>query len=58
MTGMEVMTGVCEVLVGRRKRKKPLGSATCKWELNTKADVLEVCWRAWSALIWINENAI
>jgi hypothetical protein len=55
---MVVTTGVCKVLVGRRKRKKPLGSDTRKWELNIKADVLEVCWRAWRALIWLTENAI
>jgi len=55
---MEVRTGVCKLLVGRRNRKKPLGRARCKWELNIKTDVLEICWRAWSALICITETAI
>jgi hypothetical protein len=55
---MKVRTGVCEVLVGKRKRKRPPGRARCKWELNIKTDVMNICWRAWSALIWMCENAI
>jgi len=58
VAGMEVKTGVCKVLVGRRNRKKPLGRAAFKWELNIQTDVLEICWRAWSALIWITEKVI
>jgi hypothetical protein len=55
---MKVRTGVWEVLVGKRKRKRPPGRARCKWELNIKTDVMDICWRAWSALIWMCENAI
>jgi hypothetical protein len=55
---MKVRTGVWEVLVGKRKRKRPLGRARCKWEWNIKTDVMNICWRAWSALIWMCENAI
>jgi hypothetical protein len=50
--------GVWEVLVGKRKRKRPLGRARCKWELKSKTDVMDICWRTWSALIWLSENAI
>ena len=58
MTGMEVRTGICKFVVGKRKRKIPLVRARCKWDLNIKTDVMEICWRAWTALIWMCENAI
>jgi hypothetical protein len=44
--------------LGKLKRKRPLGRARCRWELNIKTDVMAICLRAWSALIWISENAI
>ena len=44
--------------MGKRKRKRPLGRSICKWELNIKTDVMVICLRAWSTLIWISENAI
>ena len=58
VTGMEMKIGVCKVLVGKRKRQKTLGRPRCKWELNTKTDVTEICWRAWTALLWMCENSI
>ena len=58
VTGVGVRTGVCEVLVGKLKTKRPLRRARCKWELNIKKDIMEICWRAWSALIRMCENAI
>jgi len=39
--------------VGKRKRKRALGRARCKWELNIKTDVMEIFWRVWTALIWM-----
>jgi hypothetical protein len=33
---MEVKTGVCKVLVGKCKRKRPLGRARYKWDFNIK----------------------
>ena len=45
MTGMEVRTGICKFVVGKRKRKIPLVRARCKWDLNIKTDVMEICWR-------------
>jgi hypothetical protein len=55
---MNVRTGVWEVLVGKRKIKRPLGRARCKWDFNINLDAMEIFWRAWTALIWISENAI
>jgi hypothetical protein len=58
VTGMKVRTGVCKVLVGKHKRKRPLRRARCKWGFNIKRDVMEICRRAWTSLIWLCENAI
>jgi hypothetical protein len=55
---MKVRTGVYEVLVGKLKTTRPPGRARCKWEVNIKTDVMDICWRTWSALIWMCENAI
>jgi len=55
---MKVRTGACEVLVGKPKRKRPSGRARCKWVLNIKTDVMDILWTAWTALIWMCENAI
>ena len=57
MTGMEVRTAYARFWWGK-VRKRPLGRARCKWDLNVKTDVMDICWRAWSALIWMCENAM
>jgi hypothetical protein len=43
---------------GKTLKRRPPGRARCKWEFNIKTDVMEICWRAWTALIWMCENAI
>jgi len=58
VTAMGVRTGLRKVLVGKRKRKRQLGRVGCKWEFKIKTDIMEVCWRAWNALIWMCDNAI
>jgi len=58
VTGMEVRTGLCNFLVGKRKGKRQLGRARCKWDFNIKTDVIEICWRALTALLWMCDNAI
>ena len=58
VTGMELKTGLCKVLVGKRKGKRQLGRARCKWEFKIKTDVIEICWRALTALLWMYEKPI
>jgi len=52
------VTGVCNDLVGKRKGKRQLGRARCKWDFNIKTDVIEICWSALTALLWMCDNAI
>ena len=47
---MNLRAGVCDVLVMKRKRKRLSGRASCKWVFNIKTDVMDICWRSWSAL--------
>jgi hypothetical protein len=42
---MKVRTGLWEVLVGKCKRKKSPERARCKWDLNIKTDVTDICCR-------------
>jgi hypothetical protein len=58
VTSIEVRSGVWEVLMRKRKRKTPFGRFSFKWDFNIKTDVTEICRRAWTALIWISDNAI
>ena len=41
----------------RKVSKRGLGSARCKWNFNIKRGFMEICWKAWSALLWVCENA-
>ena len=50
VTRIKVRAGVCEVLVGKRKRKRLLGRARCKWEFKFKTDVMEIDRRAWNCI--------
>jgi hypothetical protein len=45
--------GKYKILVGKLKRKKPLGRPWCRWEDNMKLDFQEVGWRAQTGLIWL-----
>jgi hypothetical protein len=58
VTRTKVRTGVCEVLVGKPKRKRPLERARCKWEFQIKIDVMKIGGSTKTALIWVCENAI
>jgi hypothetical protein len=44
---------VCRVLVGKPKRKRPLGRPRRRWEDNIKMDLQEVGWGTWTGLIWL-----
>jgi hypothetical protein len=55
---MWVRTGVCKVLVGKRKRKRQLGRARFKRDFNIKRGIVEIFWRAWTVLIWMRDNSI
>jgi hypothetical protein len=45
--------GVYRVLVGKPKRKRPLGRPRRRWEDYTKMDLQEVGWTAWTVLLWL-----
>jgi len=40
--------GAYRVLVGKPEEKSALGRPRCRWEDNTKMDLKEVEWWAWS----------
>jgi len=42
--------GAYRVLMGKPEGKRPLGTPTHRWEYNTKMDLQELGWRAWSQL--------
>jgi hypothetical protein len=50
VTGIEVRSGVWDVLAGKRMRKRPLGRARCKRDLNIQKNVMTISWSAWTAL--------
>ena len=45
--------GAYTVLVGRPKRRKPLGRSRRRWEDNIKMVLKEVDWKTWPGLIWL-----
>jgi hypothetical protein len=45
--------GAYRILVGRPKRRRPLGRPRCRWEDNIKMDLQEVGWGKWTGLIWL-----
>jgi hypothetical protein len=51
LTVMVVRTGVCRGLVGKHKSKRQLGKDKRKWDFNTKRGIMEIFWKAWTALI-------
>ena len=50
---MGEMTGVYRVLVGKPEGKRLLEEPRRRWEDNTTIDLQEVCWRAWTGLLWL-----
>ena len=50
---MEDRRGAYMVLVGRPKRRRPLGRSKRRWEDNIKMDIKDVDWKSWPGLIWI-----
>ena len=44
------MRGVYRVLVGRPGGKRPLGIPRLRWEDNSKMDLQEMGWGAWTGL--------
>ena len=55
---INLRAGVCDVLVMKRKRKMLPGRSSCKWVFNIKTEIMDVCWRAWSALKWMCDYAL
>ena len=41
------------ILVGRLKRRRPLGRSRRRWKDNIKMDLKEVEWESWPGLIWL-----
>jgi hypothetical protein len=42
---------VYKILVGKLKRKRPLGRPRCRWEGNIKMDLKEI---GWGSVDWIH----
>jgi hypothetical protein len=45
--------GVYRVLVGKFEGKRPLGRLKCRWEDNSKMDLQQAGWGAWTGLMWL-----
>jgi hypothetical protein len=41
---MGAKMNACKILLGKRKRKRPLGTHRCRWEDNIKMDLGEIGW--------------
>jgi hypothetical protein len=41
------------VLVGKPQGKRPLGRPRRRWEDNTRMDLQDVGWGAWTGFIWL-----
>jgi len=48
---------VCRILVGKPEGKRLLEEPRRKWEDNMTIALQEVCWRAWTELIWLRIRA-
>jgi hypothetical protein len=48
--------GAYRVLVGKPEGKRQLGKPRHRWEDNTKMDLQEVGWAAWTGLIWLRTD--
>jgi hypothetical protein len=42
------------VLVGTSEEKRPMGSATHKWEDNIKLDIQTIGWNVWTGTSFVN----
>jgi hypothetical protein len=51
VTHMEAKRNKCRVLVGKPKRKRPLGIPRRGWEDNIKMDLTEI---GWGGMDWID----
>jgi hypothetical protein len=45
--------GAYRVLMGKPEGKRPLGRPRHRWEYNTKMDLQELGWGAWTRLNWL-----
>ena len=45
--------GAYKVLVGKLEGKRPFGRCRCRWEDKINMDHQEVCWEAWTGLMWL-----
>jgi hypothetical protein len=50
---MREKRGAYRILVGRQKRRRPLGRPRHRWDDNIKMDLQEVGWGAWTGLSWL-----
>jgi hypothetical protein len=50
--------GAYRVLVGRPEERRPLGRPRRRWEYNSKMDLQEVGWGAWTGLIWLRIGTV
>ena len=48
--------GVCRILVGKHKGKRPLGRPRRRWEDNIKMDLQEV--GVWAGLMWLRIGTV
>ena len=48
---------MCRVLLWRLDGKRPLVRPGCKWDDNSKIDLRETIWEAWTGLIWLRMGA-
>jgi hypothetical protein len=49
---------VYRVLVGKARRKSPLGRPQRKWEYGIKMDLREMGWEVWSGFTWLRLGII
>jgi hypothetical protein len=49
----EERRGAYRALMGKPEGRRPLGRPRRRWEDNTKMDLLEVGWEAWTGSIWL-----
>jgi hypothetical protein len=48
----EIKRGIYSVMVGRSKKRRPLGGPRHRWE-----DLQEVDGEAWTGLLWVRKGA-